>query len=108
MKNEYGQSLDANGYAPSIMQSDLSVCWRCGRSHEKLDRHELWGGALRSKSKRLGVWVMLCHQSCHLDGVHKYAKEAERLRIHGQRIAMKTYGWDKEKFIKEFGKNYVE
>jgi len=99
--------LDRNGYAPSILQDNLSVCFRCGRSCEKLDRHELWGGALRDKSKRLGLWVMLCHQTCHLDGVHKDAREREQLRQKGQRAAMRVYGWDKQKFIKEFGRSYT-
>ena len=46
--------LDRNGYAPSILQDDLSVCFRCGRSCEKLDRHEVYGAANRQKSKALG------------------------------------------------------
>lgn len=99
---------DRNGYEPSILQDDLSVCWRCGRSCEKLDRHEVWGGALRAKSKRLGLWVMLCHQTCHLNGVHKDAREAERLRKKAQRVAMKVYGWSKEEFINQFGRSYID
>lgn len=106
MKNEYGADIDRNGYAPSIMQNDMT-CFRCGKSSEKLDRHEPFGNANRDKSKRYGMWCYLCHDNCHLNGVHKDAAEAMRLKIKCQRIAMKTYGWSKEDFIREFGKNYL-
>lgn len=99
--------LDRNGYAPSILQDDLSCCFLCGHSDMKLDRHEVWGAANRQKSKRLGLWVMLCHDACHLYGVHKYAVLANRLKKKAQLIAMEHYGWTIEDFIKEFGKNYL-
>lgn len=99
--------LDRNGYAPSILQDDLTECYRCGHSHEKLDRHEIYGAANRKKSKALGLWVMLCHDSCHLNGVHKDASENRRLKQKAQRIAMKHYGWTTEDFIREIGKNYI-
>lgn len=107
MKNEYGQPLDANGYSRSILQDDLTVCYRCGRSCEKLDRHEVFPSANRQKSKSYGLWVMLCHETCHLYGVHKDPKEAERLKMKAQRVAMKHYGWTKEEFIQRFGKSYI-
>ena len=106
-KNKYGVLLDSNGYAPSVLQDDLTECYRCGRSCEKLDRHEIFGGPFREKSKALGLWVMLCHQSCHLDGVHADAKEANRFRMKAQRVAIKKYKWTTEQFISEFGKNYL-
>lgn len=99
--------LDRNGYAPSILQDDLTVCYRCGHAYQKLDRHEVFGGSNRKKSKALGLWVMLCHDSCHLHGVHKDAKEALRLKQKAQRVAMKTYEWTTDDFIREFGKNYI-
>lgn len=103
--NEFGAELDRNGYAPSILQLG-DCCFRCGRQSEKLDRHEVWGGPFRDKSKRLGLWVRLCHQSCHLDGVHQDAEYARRLRRYAQGVAMEEYGWSTEDFIREFGKNY--
>ena len=99
---------DKNGYAPSIMQTDLHKCFRCGRTTGKLDRHENYGNANRQKSKRLGLWVILCHQECHLDGVHAQRKIAEALKQAGQVAAMKTYGWTKEDFIREIGRNYLD
>ena len=67
MKNEFGACLDKNGYAPGIVTFDTDCCFLCGGQDEKLDRHECFGGAMREKSKRLGLWVPLCHNRCHED-----------------------------------------
>lgn len=81
MRNEYGLEIGKNGYAPSIMQTDLSRCYRCGKTVGKLDRHEVFGGSNREKSKNLGLWVVLCHDSCHLGtwGVHYNAEVMKQL-----------------------------
>jgi hypothetical protein len=102
--------LDSNGYAPSIIQSDTSSCYLCGRRDRKLDRHEPFGGALRQKSKRLGMWVVLCHHPCHegTTGAHGIFEINRTLRAEAQRAAMQTYGWTTADFIREFGKNYLE
>ena len=111
MYNEYGRKLDRNGYAPSILQLDCE-CWLCGKQGmEKLDRHEVFGGPYRSKSKRLGLWVLLHHESCHIFGpeaVHSNGENARRLKAEAQRAAMKEYGWTVADFRREFGKNYLE
>ena len=99
--------MDRNGYNPSILQDDLSYCYCCGRTCEKLDRHEIFGGANRQKSKEFGLWVMLCHESCHLNGVHAFPKNYEYLKKKAQRIAMKRYGWEQIEFISMFGRNYL-
>lgn len=99
--------MDNNGYNPSVLQDDLTYCYVCGRSCEKLDRHEVFGGSLRQKSKSLGLWIMLCHESCHLYGVHQFPAKYEYIKQKAQRIAMKHYGWTKEDFIREFGKSYI-
>ena len=104
-KNEYGAPLDRNGYAKSIVQLG-DCCFRCGATGGKLDRHEIWGGPYREKSKRLGLWVLLCHDTCHIGGVHRDAEYAARLRRYAQGIAQEEYGWSTERFIQEFGKNY--
>jgi hypothetical protein len=98
--------MDKNGYNDSILQDDLSYCYVCGRRVEKLDRHEIFGGANRAKSKELGLWVMLCHQSCHLGGVHAFPSKYEYLKQKAQRVAMKHYGWNTQEFINLFGRNY--
>lgn len=103
---------NGNGYAPSILQDDLDCCWRCLRNGcgDKLDRHEVFGGAYREKSKRLGLWVVLCHDRCHIfgpDAVHNSAETARALKKFAQMRAMEEYGWSVDDFIREFGKNYL-
>ena len=107
--------MDKNGYAPSIMQDTVfePFCYLCGANGalDKLDRHEIFGGPYREKSKRLGLWVLLCHNDCHIFGpmaAHNNASTALRLKQEAQRRAMKAYGWSTEDFILEFGKNYLE
>lgn len=101
--------LDRNGYADSIIPCHSPTdCWLCDRNGcGKMDRHEVFGGAHRQKSKALGLWVHLCHDSCHLNGVHKSAFQAGLLKAEAQRCAMRKYGWTEEEFIAEFGKNYL-
>lgn len=107
LENEFGAELDRAGYAPSILQAG-TCCARCGRRWGvKLDRHEPWGGANRSKSKELGMWVLLCHEGCHEGpgSVHDDGTLARRFRAEAQRAAMLRYGWSTSEFIRRFGKN---
>ena len=99
--------MDSNGYNPSIMQKDLTRCYLCGRSNEKLDRHEPFNGAYRQKSKRYGMWVMLCHWTCHQNGVHAHGEMANALRREAQQRCMDYYGMTTDEFIAEFGKNFL-
>lgn len=106
-------NLDRNGYSASILQDDpIPHCFLCGRSgYVKLDRHEVFGGAYRQKSKRLGLWVLLCHHECHLFGphsAHQDAATAMTLKRLAQRAAMLRYTWSVADFRLEFGKNYLE
>lgn len=106
---------DKNGYAPSILQPDAdppycAICFANGAA-DPLNRHEVFGGAYRDKSKRLGLWVWLCHSRCHQEGtnsVHQNAGTALALKKMAQMEAMERFGWSKEDFIREFGKNYLE
>ena len=105
MTNEYGVTLDHNGYAPSIVQ-DIDGCWFCATQQGKLDRHEIYHGAYRKKSKALGLWVLLCHD-CHMTLHHTDAALDALLKRWGQREAMKHYGWGVDDFRERFGKNYL-
>lgn len=107
MTNEFGVKLDRSGYAPSIMQDDTERCYLCGRCDRKLDRHEPFNGASRTKSKRLGMWVALCGESCHHGDAHKHFQTARRLKREAQAAAMLKYGWDTKTFILEFGRNWL-
>lgn len=101
-------SCRSNGYAPSILQNS-ECCFLCGRRDRKLDRHEVFNGAFRTKSKGDGLWVLLCHTPCHEgpDGVHGRRELREDLRAYAQGKAMEVYGWDTEEFIRRYGKNYL-
>lgn len=105
VSNEYGARLDRNGYAPSILQK-AECCFRCGTTFGKLDRHEVFhadmGGKMRDRSKRFGLWVLLC-RDCHEAAHGDYAEDLKRF---AQGMAMEEYGWSKETFIKLFGRNY--
>lgn len=100
--------MDRNGYNDSLLQTDLTCCFLCGRRDRKLDRHEIWGGAYRKKSKATGMWVMLCHNDCHEgpNGVHKNPAKLYGLRQLGQ-MALMENGWSVEDVRREFGKNYL-
>ena len=106
--------LDKNGYVQSIIPGHGEwCCWNCkqnGLANGKLDRHEVIHGPYREKSKAYGLWVHLCHNTCHQgpDGVHANRELDLRLKQEAQRCAMKTYGWTTEEFIGNFGKNYLE
>ena len=112
MKNEYGVTLDRNGYAPSIIEEHSETCcWNCGRNGNgnPLNRHEVFYGPFREKSKRLGLWVYLCHNGCHQGryGVHENWYADWKLKNCAQHAAMRHYHWSEEDFIREFGRSYI-
>ena len=88
------------------------TCWLCGANGngDPLDRHHIFGAANRKKSEKLGLVVYLCHNSCHIFGknaAHQNKDTMLRLHQYGQRKAMEEQGWDTDRFIREFGKNYL-
>lgn len=92
----------------SIIQKDSSKCFIC-HSRQWLEWHHIFGGALRDKSERLGLKVRLCHY-CHNEppnGVHQNRYRRRKLQAIAQKKAMEHYQWDRERFIKEFYKNYL-
>ena len=104
MTNEFGVRLDANGYAPSIVQIfEDRVCFNCEASGD-LARHEIFNGYNRKKSKEYGLWVNLCPR-CHMQ-VHDHPDRS--LKVAGQIRCMAEYGWTIEEFRERFGKSYVE
>lgn len=88
-------------------------CWLCGRNGcaDPLDRHHIFPGKNRKLSEKYGLTVYLCHADCHIFGVnavHRNPRTKRMLQAWGQDKAMRENGWTKEKFIKIFGKNYME
>lgn len=73
-------------------------------------RHEIFYGANRKKSIELGLYVFLKPELHNMSkkGVHFDKEFNLYLKKKGQKVAMDFYGWNVEKFIKEFGKNYLE
>lgn len=90
----------------------MNQCWLCGAngSFDPLDRHHIFGGANRKKSERMGLVVYLCHNRCHIFGkqaAHQNKETMLKLHQYGQQKAMDENGWNTERFIQEFGRNYL-
>lgn len=93
-------------------KKENAECWLCGRrgARDPLDLHHIYGGAYRRKSDRYGLVVPLCHRRCHIfgpDAVHQNAENMQMLREWGQMKVMREQGWTVERFVAEFGKNYL-
>lgn len=99
--------------AKSILQQDTDRCYLCGgfpTFSDPLDKHHIFGGALRKKSEKYGLVVHIHHNKCHIfgkDAVHVNAKINRALQAQAQKIAMKRYGWSVEDFRERFYKNYL-
>ena len=97
--------------AESIIQKDKEHCFICGRHKNAdywgLDCHHVYAGANRDLSEKYGLKVYICHDKCHLNGVHKNREIREQLQSIVQEIAMRKYGWTVEDFRAIFGKNYL-
>lgn len=88
----------------------MRSCFICGTTHGPFERHHLFGGALRKKSEKYGLVVLLCH-NCHNEspnGAHHNRAAMRALHIYGQKRAMRENGWTVEDFRREFYKNYLE
>jgi hypothetical protein len=90
----------------------MRKCFLCGKNgaNDRLECHHIFGSAYRNKSEKYGLVVDLCGDSCHRNGkksAHKNEETALFLHQYGQKKVMQEQGWTKEKFIQEFGKNYL-
>ena len=104
MKNAYGEQLDKNGYAPSIINQPENACAVCFRTDRPLQRHEIFHGAYRKKSKQFGLWLNVC-DLCH-DRIHHVDGNLDKqLKQMGQDIAQIYYGWDDADFRLIFGRS---
>ena len=107
--NEFGERLDDNHYATSILQYNVGEqCAICKQKHIELVRHEVFGGPNRWLSKRYGLWVTVCptcHAYLHAD---PKSPQAIDLKQQAQHQAMFKNGWTTAEFIMKFGKNYLE
>lgn len=107
MENEYGVELDQNGYAPSLLNRHIEYsCQICLKSNAPLQRHEVFHGAYRTKSKNYGLWMNVCN-SCHYRIHNSDGRLDIYLKQEAQKVAMKHYDWSTADFRRRFGKNYV-
>lgn len=104
MTNEYGVPLDRNGYAPSIIDYGDGSCYIC-RKTTYLQRHEIFHGSNRAKSKAYGLWVNVCYP-CHTAIHNSNGILNATLKVEAQKKAQEHYHWQKREFISRFGKSY--
>lgn len=98
--------------AESIIQKDKTKCFICKQNPcgDPLDKHHVFGAALRSKSEKYGLTVYIHHDKCHIFGenaVHRNSQINRKLQAFVQKKAMQKYNWSVEDFRKEFYKNYL-
>ena len=65
---------------------------------------------MRDRSKRMGLWVMLCHDTCHQygrDSAHQSRETSEMLKREAQKRAQEYYGLTQDEFVGMFGKSYL-
>lgn len=94
----------------SILQTDDDVCFLCGQSGGAMDWHHCFGGSARTASEAYGLKVKLHHMGCHMYGekaVHDNQDTMDYIHRYAQKKAMEHYGWDRDDFIRIFGKNYL-
>lgn len=99
-KSEKLKKLEAKRY--SILTDNLTICYIC-QKRRKDDLHELFGGSNRRKSIEWGLVIPTC-RICHSE----WKINEEMRRKYQEEGKMKFYKlYSKEKFLKEFGKNYL-
>lgn len=78
---------------------------------DHLDRHHVFGGPNRKKSEKYGAVVLLHHNKCHIFGpqaVHNNIGNNRWIQRRMQRTIMRREGWDMDRWIREFGRNYLD
>lgn len=101
----------------SILNTKKHICYRCGK-YGQTERHHLIGGtANRKLSEEDGLWVYLCRE-CHnlppdgahynrntMDWLHKVGQEAYEAEQIKNGLSPKEA---REKFMKRYGKNWLD
>ena len=89
-------------YMKSILQTEKE----CFITHctTGLDKHHIFGGALRNWSEKNGLWVWLRHD-IHMSYHQKHPEELKRLKRIAQAEYEKTH--TREEFMNHVRKNYI-
>lgn len=87
-------------------------CFLCGKNGQgdPLELHHVFNGPYKWKSEMYGAMVYLCGEECHRNGkgaVHRNRAVSDSLKEHFQRKIMAEQGWNVNRFVEEFGKNYT-
>ena len=98
---------DRNGYNPSIISNE-ERCLICGTT-ENLNRHEIYFGSNRQKSKAEGCWCYLCTKHHHMGEYSPHHNRAVDLQL--KRVCQKKWMVKNDRteddFRKTFGKSYL-
>lgn len=109
----------------SIITSNQSRCWLCGKSNVPLEKHHVMNGVgYRDKAEEDGLYVMLCGPHTVIIGRNKngtdktyddpgchrfvtdHPKENQILKGVAMDKWMDYYKKTKEEFIQRYGKQY--
>lgn len=100
-KSSKQRKIENNRY--SILTNDLEHCYICIKA-KKQDFHEIFGGSNRRKSMEWGLVIPICRE-CHREwDVNKDLKR----QIRNEAKTRFTKIYSEEKFLMEFGKNYID
>ena len=102
MKNKSSKLAKLERERYSILTTDLSKCFICGRT--ATDIHEIYSGGNRKASMRNGFCVPLC-RNCHQIVTLNYGLNL-RLKMICQEKFEETHSRDEFRAI--IGKNYLE
>ena len=98
----YGEKLDRNGYAPSLLNNEDETCYfGCGG---ETARHEVFFGPNRTNSKRTGMWCDVC-PNCHREIHQTDGVKDRRLKKEAQEVFESVRSH--EDFIAIFGRSYT-
>lgn len=91
----------------SLLQ-DEKVCYRT-QSTINLHKHHIFAGSQRNKSEKYGLWVWLRNDWHNGASYSVHADPTGELAVHLKQEAQRKFEaiYGHEKFMEEFGKNYL-
>lgn len=87
----------------SILTDNMQICYICNKAR-KDDLHEIFEGSNRQTCMKWGLVIPICRKCHNKWKINKEIKEA--VRKQAKEKFYKLYS--KEKFLKEFGKFYID
>lgn len=89
--------------------SNVHQCFICNKTHNLHKHHIYYGTANRRLSEKYGCWCYLCaeHHNMSDQGVHFNKALDDKIKAYCQQILEQEHGWDKDKMIEIFGRNYL-